>query len=179
MKINEQNFNDNIKEFLFVLTPPSPMQQDVDHLKRDAEQLVGYPYKSRFAKAHITLGHCITDQPNKIIWALADKAQEIAPVTVHIKDCNTLHHGENRSICLDVVNKTSVMTVTENIADFAETVDTPHLTIARNLPYQDFLKAWPYFENVHYSQHFTCDHITVLQRAGTRWIPYEQIPLAG
>lgn len=179
MEISGDTYNHNIKEFLFVLTPSTPLQEKVSKLKKDAQQLVGYPYRSRYAKAHITLGYCITDQPVKLIWSIADKVQSITPFTVHIKDCRSLHHGENRSICLDVVNKVAVREITENLNELTETVDTPHLTIARNLPYDDFLKAWYYFETIQYSQNFMCDHITVLERSGTRWIPYEQIPLAG
>ncbi len=179
MKINQDTFSEKAKELLFVLTPPSPLQETVSHLKKDAESLVGYPYKSRYAKAHITIGYCITDQPLKLIWSIADKVQSVSPIHVHIKDCRPLHHGENRSICLDVANKSSVLNITENLSELTEAVEAPHLPIAHNLPYEDFAKAWPYFANVHYSNNFVCDHITVLERSGNRWIPYEQIPLAG
>lgn len=179
MNPSHTSFSEKSKELLFVLTPPTPLQETVSHFKKDAESLVGYPYKSRYAKAHITLGYCITDQPLKLIWSIADKMQTHAPFHIHIKDCRPLLHGENRSICLDVANKSTVTDITDNLSELTETTDTPHLTIARNLPYEDFAKAWPYFQNIHYSNNFICDRITVLERAGNRWIPYEQIPLAG
>lgn len=177
MKIDTHTFSDNTTELLFVLTPSEPVQKDLAYFKKDTERLVGYTYESRHSLAHITLGRTSTEKPTQLMYAVAAIASNLTPFTVFIKDCSTFHHGSNRTIYLDIVNKPAVNSITENICGLTHAVDNPHLTIARNLPYDDFLKAWPYFENVHYSQHFTCQDITVLQRTGVRWTYYESIPL--
>lgn len=177
MKFNTHTFQDNATELLFVLTPSEPVQKDLAYFKKDTERLVGYMYESRHSLAHITLGHTTTDRPTQLVWSIASRVSHLTPLSIYLKDCSTFHHGANRTIFLDVVNKPAVNSITENIPELSHTVDKPHLTIARNLPYDDFLKAWPYFENMHYSQHFTCDEITVLQRTGNRWTYYDSIPL--
>lgn len=177
MKIDTHTFQDNATELLFVLTPSESVQKDLAHFKKDTARLVGYTYESRHSLAHITLGYTSTDKPTQLIWSIASRLSHVSPLSIYIKDCSTFHNGANRTIFLDVVNKPAVNSVTENIFELIHAVDIPHLTIARNLPYDDFLKAWPYFENVHYSQHFTCTDITVLQRTGNRWTYYESIPL--
>lgn len=177
MKIDTNTFSENTTELLFVLTPSEPVQKDLAYFKKDTERLVGYPYESRHSLAHITIGRTTTEKPTQLIYAVAAVASHLTPFTVFIKDCSTFHHGANRTIFLDVVNKPAVNAVTEKIFGPTHANDNPHITIARNLPYDDFLKAWPYFENVHYSQHFTCENITVLQRTGNRWAHYESIPL--
>jgi hypothetical protein len=40
------------------------------------------------------------------------------------------------------------------------------------------LKTWLYLKDFHYSQHFLCDRITVLARAGKRWTHYRDIMFA-
>ena len=177
MKMDTDTFQDNAMELLFVLTPSEPVQKDLAYFKKDTERLVGYTYESRHSLAHITLGYTTTDKPTQLIWSIASRASDLSPFTVYLKDCSTFHHGLTRTIFLDVVNKPAVTSITENIFGPSHAIGNPNLTIARNLPYDDFLKVWPYFENVHYSQHFTCQDITVLHRVGVRWMYYESIPL--
>lgn len=177
MKIDTHTFPDNTKELLFVLTPSETVLKDLAFFKQDTERLVGYTYESRHSLAHITLGHAITEKPIQLIYSVAAAAHHVAPFTLYIKDCSTSHCGSNRNIFLDIVNKPSVSSITENVFEPAHAIDNPQIAIANNLPKEDFIKAWPYFENIHYSQHFTCQDITVLQRAGARWVHYESIPL--
>ena len=52
----------------------------------------------------------------------------------------------------------------------------PHISIAKNLSNEDFLRSWPYLKGLNYSnQHFLCDRITVLACSERKWIHYKDI----
>jgi hypothetical protein len=78
---------------------------------------------------------------------------------------------------MDVVNKYPIRDIFEKIVK-EEPQYTPSITIAKNLTDEDFLKAMPYLKSLHYSQHFTCDRITVLARSEKRWMHYQDIEFA-
>lgn len=76
---------------------------------------------------------------------------------------------------MDIVNKTPIQEIFEKIVK-EDPEYIPHITIAKNLAINDFLRCWPYLKGLRYSnQHFLCDRITVLARADRKWMPYKDI----
>jgi 2'-5' RNA ligase len=61
------------------------------------------------------------------------------------------------------VNKYPVRDIFEKLIK-EDTGYIPHITIAKKLAAEDFLKAWPYLKDLPYS-HFLCDRITVFGRS--------------
>ena len=165
-----------VKELLFVISPAEGISSDVRVLKDDVHYLTGKTFEGHGAKAHISLFPYLGDNSENIIRQVEEQAMNFSSFEIIIKDFGVFHHGNNRTIYMDIVNKYRLRDIFESITG-SERSFTPHLTIARNLPAEDFLMCWPYFKELHYSQHFSCDRITVLAKKGKRWVHYKDILL--
>lgn len=167
-----------VKELMFLISPNQGVTSDVRVLKDDVHYLTGKRFESQDSKAHITL---FTDryketEIERVLAVIEERLQNFNAFEVIIKDFGVFHHGSNRTIYMDIVNKYRIRDIFESIKNTEDNF-TPHITIAKNLPAEDFLKCWPYFKSLHYSQHFRCERITVLSKSGKRWGLYKEIML--
>jgi len=170
IKINEE-----VKELLFIISPPPHIKSDVSVLKDDVQFLVGHELEDRYAKAHISIFKFDDNQHfADILQFVQSKANYFKPFNVFLKNLNVFHHGAVRTIYMDIVNKYPIHDIFEKLVK--EDINyTPHIPIAKNMQPEDFLKTWLYLKDFHYSQHFLCDRITVLARAGKKWTHYRDI----
>ncbi|HYI77313.1 MAG TPA: 2'-5' RNA ligase family protein [Chryseolinea sp.] len=178
MKPLTVKINEEVRELFFVISPPPHIMSDVSVLKDDVQFLVGHELEDRYVKAHISLFK-FDDKKHfdEIIQFVESKAFDFQPFNIFIKNLNFFHSGTTRSVYLDIVNKYLIQDIFEKVVK--EDINyTPHISIARNLESEDFLKTWLYLKDFHYSQHFLCDRITVLARAGKRWTHYRDIMFA-
>jgi len=175
MKTSSVKVKSKVQELLFVISPGAGIERDVSVLKDDVQYLTGKKFDDRFVKAQITLFKYAGDNPDKILDYVEEKAANTLPFNIFLKDFNVFYSGSKRSIYLDIINKYAV----SDLFDVFEKDDAlmPHLSIVRNLSAEDFLKCWPYFKTLHYSQHFCCNTITVLSKEGKRWVHYKDILL--
>jgi 2'-5' RNA ligase len=175
MKPLTVKINEEVRELFFVISPPPHIMSDVSVLKDDVQFLVGHELEDRYVKAHISLFKYDDKKHfDEIIRFVESKAFDFQPFNIFIKNLNFCHSGSTRSIYLDVVNKYLIQDIFEKVVK-EDMHYTPHISIARNLDSEDFLKTWLYLKDFHYSQHFLCDRITVLARAGKRWTHYRDI----
>ncbi|HEX5169526.1 MAG TPA: 2'-5' RNA ligase family protein [Cyclobacteriaceae bacterium] len=174
MKLSSINLRQSVKELFFIIAPPPHIMSDVSVLKDDVQYLIGKKFDDRFSKAHISLFKYDDRHMDDLVKFVELKAMDFKPFNVFLKDFGVFYAGSKRSIYMDIVNKYPIQEIFENTVkedpDF-----TPHLAIARNLSDEEFLKCWPYLKSLHYSQHFTCDRITVLARFDKRWVHYRDI----
>ncbi len=163
-------------ELLFIIAPPPHICSDVAVLKDDVHYLIGHTFSDRFSKAHISLFRYADEHAGDMIRFVEEKAASFKPFNVFLKDFGAFQLGPGRSVYMDIVNKYAIREIFETLVKEASGF-TPHISIARNLNDEDFLKCWPYLKSLNYSnQHFVCDRITVLQRDGSKWIRYRDIP---
>ncbi|HET9487410.1 MAG TPA: 2'-5' RNA ligase family protein [Chryseosolibacter sp.] len=170
-----------IKELFFIIAPPRHIISDVSVLKDDVHYLIGHELEDRYAKANIALFKYsdTEDRMNHMVRFVEARAAEIAPFNVFLKDFGVFFNGSFRTIYMDIVNKSPIQEVFEKIVK-EDPGYTPHITIARNLAINDFLRCWPYLKGLRYSnQHFLCDRITVLARSDRKWIHYKEIVFGG
>lgn len=166
-----------VKELFFIIAPPRHIMSDVSVLKDDVHYLIGHELEDRYSKAHISLFKYsdTENHMNHMVRFVEARAAEFAPFNVFLKDFGVFHNGSFRTIYMDIVNKSPIQEIFEKIVK-EEPGYTPHITIARNLAVNDFLRCWPYLKGLHYSnQHFLCDRITVLARAERKWTHYKDI----
>ncbi|MDL5046376.1 2'-5' RNA ligase family protein [Oscillatoria amoena NRMC-F 0135] len=165
----------NQPELLFIIAPPPHICSDVAVLKDDVHYLIGHTFADRFSKAHISLLRYADEYAEDMIEFVEEKAAGFQPFNVFLKDFGVFQQGNNRSIYMDIVNKYAICEIFENLVKTASDF-TPHISIARNLAAEDFLKCWPYLKGLNYSnQHFVCDRITVLHHNGKKWIHLKDI----
>jgi 2'-5' RNA ligase len=163
-----------VQELLFVISPPRHIKSDISVLKDDVQYLIGHEFDDRYSKANISLFKYNDEHVDAMIEHVESKAAHFNPFNIFIKNLNVFYTGSRRTIYLDIVNKYPVRDLFEKLIK-EDPGFTPHMTIARNLIAEDFLKAWPYLKDFHYSQHFLCDRISVLARAENKWVHHKDI----
>jgi 2'-5' RNA ligase len=174
---SNQPIQEPIKELFFLISPPRHIMSDVSVLKDDVHYLIDRQAEDRFSKAHISLfKYSDTEYRMKHMLRFVEaRAAEISPFNVFLKDFGVFYAGSFRTIYMDIVNKTPIQEIFEKIVKEEEHF-TPHITIAKNLTVDEFLRCWPYLKGLHYSnQHFLCDRITVLSRTDRNWTHYKDI----
>lgn len=174
MKTTTIKQQDSVQELFFIIAPPPHILSDVSVLKDDVHYLVGHKFEDRYSKGHISLFKYDDHHIDDMIGFVEEKAADFSPFNVFVKDFGVFYNGSKRTIYMDIVNKYPIHDIFEKLIK-EEPEFTPHITIARNLTDEDYLKCWPYLKGLHYSQHFTCDRITVLARSEKKWVHYRDI----
>ncbi len=165
-----------VQELFFMITPARHIASDVSVLKDDVHYLIGHPFEDQKFNAHIALFKYADEHADDMIRFVEGKAAELKPFNVFLKDFGVFYTGANRTIYMDIVNKYPIRDIFEKIIK-EDSNFVPHITIAKNLSSDDFLKCWPYLKGLKYgNQHFLCDRITVLRRTGKKWERYKEIP---
>jgi 2'-5' RNA ligase len=168
-----------VQELFFMITPPRHIASDVAVLKDDVHYLIGHDFEDRFSRAHISLFTYTGEHTEDMISFVEEKVATFESFNVFLKDFNVFYNGSKRTIYMDIVNKYPVREIFESLVK-EDAGFIPHITIAKNLTSEDFLKCWPYLKELNYSnQHFLCDRITVLARNGKRWVHYKDICFGG
>jgi hypothetical protein len=171
----------SIKELFFTIAPPRHILSDVSVLKDDVHYLIGHELEDRYSKANIALFKYSDTEThmNHMIRFVEARAAELQPFNVFLKDFGVFYNGSFRTIYMDIVNKSPIQEIFETIVK-EDPEYIPHITIARNLAINDFLRCWPYLKGLRYSnQHFLCDRITVLARVDRKWTRYKDIVFGG
>ena len=150
-------------ENFLLIAPPTLIAKDVSFFKQRFRRILGHSYESEFSEAHISL------------FKYHDEHCDNKPFTIYINGFYVLHHGENRTICLNIINKNSV---SELMKKLTGQESLPYITLAKNLNKEDFNKLWPVIRNTKYVNSFKCESITVLREHDGAWTYYTDLPLA-
>ncbi|HEY3430266.1 MAG TPA: 2'-5' RNA ligase family protein [Cyclobacteriaceae bacterium] len=160
-------------ETFVIISPPESILRDVFYLKKGIAEILGGSYEGEFSKAHISLLKYRDPHLDNELYRMNSRLTRLKPFNLYIKDFEILHHGDHRTICLNVVNKYHVMELAELLTGREI---RPHITIAKNLSPADFNKVWSAIKRVTYSTNFRCDHLTVLKRNSGPWRHYMDLP---
>jgi 2'-5' RNA ligase len=175
MKLSAIKLDQPVKELFFIIAPPRHIISDVSVLKDDVHYLIGRQLADRHSIAHISLFKYNDDHLEDIVRHVEVKASRFKPFNVFLKDFGVFYHGPKRTVYVDIVNKYPIQEIFEKLVK-EESGYVPHISIARNLNMDDFLRCWPYLKRLNYSnQHFLCDRITVLARSDKKWTHYKDI----
>jgi len=175
MKTTAVKIQNPVQELFFMIVPPRHIASDVAVLKDDVHYLIGHDFEDRLSKAYVPLFKYNDEHMDDMIAYVEEKAASFESFNVFLKDFNVFYNGSKRTIYMDIVNKYPIRELFENLVK-EDPNYTPHITVARNLSSEDFLKCWPYLKELNYSnQHFLCDRITVLARNGKKWVHYKDI----
>jgi 2'-5' RNA ligase len=160
-------------ETFVIISPSESILQDVFHLKQAVAEVLGYSYEGEHAKAHISLLKYTDPHNDNELYQINNRLSACKPFTLYIKDFDVFQHGDNRTLCLNVINKNPVCELSETLT--GRNI-TPHITIAKNLSQSAFNKVWRAIKPITYSNHFRCDHLTVLKRNSGAWRHYMDLP---
>jgi hypothetical protein len=105
MKPSPVKIKEPVQELFFLLSPPPHIMSDVSVLKDDVQFLVGHEFDDRYSRAYISLFKYRDKHIEDIMQFVSSKAAYFKPFNVFLKNLNVFHHGSNRTIYLDIVNK--------------------------------------------------------------------------
>lgn len=164
------------QEFFLIVSPPAAIRQHVAFLKRRVQQAFHHPLKDTFSKAHISLLKYRDAHTESFLYDAHEVVAAFSPFDASIKELRIFHHGVKRTIYLAIEPQCFLAALAKALT--GKNI-TPHITIARDLAPADFEKAWKALRNTSYHASFTCDQVTVLKRANSRWQPHVSLPLVG
>jgi 2'-5' RNA ligase superfamily len=164
-----------VQELYFMISPPRHIMSDVSVLKDDVHYLIGHKFDDQFSKAHIPLFKYSDQYAKDMIRFVESKASGFQPFNILLKDFGVFYHGSKRTVYMDIVYKSPIQEVFEALVK-EDANYIPHITIAKNLSTEDYLRCWPYLKSLNYgNQHFLCDRITVLTKKEKQWVHYKDI----
>jgi 2'-5' RNA ligase len=156
-------------ETFVIISPSEEILQHAYYLKKNISEILGHRFEGEFSKAHVSLLKYRDPHIDSELYRINSLLSTLKPFTLYIKDFDVLHHGNNRSVCFNVVNKNPIRELAEVLTGREI---TPHITIAKNLSPDDFDKVWSAIKRINYSNHFWCDHLTVLKKNSGPWRHY-------
>jgi 2'-5' RNA ligase len=169
------NYPTPVQELFFIISPPRHIMSDVSVLKDDVHYLIGHKFEDQFSKAHISLFKYSDRYAKDMVRFVEAKAATFKPFNILLKDFGFFYNGPKRTVYMDIVYKSPIQEIFEKLVK-EDSHFTPHITIARNLGMDDFLRCWPYLKRLNYgNQHFLCDRITVLTKNEKQWVHYKDI----
>lgn len=164
-----------VKELYFIIAPPRHILSDVSVLKDDVHYLIGHKFEDMKSKGHIPLFKYKDRYTKEIIRFVESKAAEFEPFNVLLKDFGVFVNNMKRTIYMDIVYKSPIQEIFSRLVK-EDPSFTPHITIAKNLDEDEFIRCWPYLKSLKYgNQHFHCDKITVLMKEDKQWVHYKDI----
>lgn len=160
-------------ETFVIISPSESILRDVFYLKQSVSEVLGYSYEGEHSKAHISLLKYRDPHNDNELYLINNRLSLCKPFTLYVKDFDVVHSGDDRTICLNVINKNPVCELAEKLT--GRNV-TPTISIAKNLSQPAFDKVWRAIHRITYSNHFRCDHLTVLKRNTGPWRHYMDLP---
>ena len=175
MKHSNIKTSQQVEELSFVIAPPPHIKSDVSVLKDDVQFLTGELFDDRYSRAHISL-FTFDDKRHfgDIVRQVEEKAMTFDPFNIFIKGLSYFGDESNRTIYLDILNKSDVQDIFENLVKKNPRY-MPFISIAEGLNGREFSRVWPHLQDFRYTQDFLCDRITVLVRNGNGWLHYRDI----
>lgn len=175
-------FNENVYEYLVLLSPADAIKEAVDGLKEQLHALIGLEDYNRRSVAHISLFKHRATADNQVLKIVKKVAGATEPFTIKLSGHEVLKHGGvSRTLCLKIEDPVPINNLMElldpkpiakrsyrqtSILDKtprAKKVIHPHVTIARNIAVADFDRIED-LTTFDYHDEWLCDSITILRR---------------
>ena len=167
------------QDYLLVITPRDAIISEVRRLKDFAKKLIGY-YHSFNSKAHITINHYYDGKA--LFFDLCEPTYRSMTGRIdafEIKICgfDFFEHQGNYTIYAKVELSQNIKTTFSRFKKVfgADVPQTPHITIARSLSYNQYKLLWYYFKKQNFECSFYADEIVVLKTPTRRFynVPME------
>jgi 2'-5' RNA ligase len=157
------------QDYLFLLEPSDTVKQQIGHCKLKASDHIGiYPGMKR--RAHISVINVVRQKPFFIkgfIDNIRSNIESMPEVTIEVEGFDFFVHGAVSATIYASIKPTYrtdnwFKLLREQLKmkrDF-----TPHITITKAIPFDDFYKLWPELRGLKYADSFTADRLTVLAK---------------
>src|ERR1700722_1108124 len=165
----------NYKDFFLIISPPDAVNYQVLRFKQACAKHIGV-FESRYSKAHISFGlygeeiqtpRQKTFVMERFIDLITEDINIMEPIELAINGFNVFSHGKKSKTIYAVIETTEKTKAWFNKIKEILRIEgniTPHITIAKSLPIEQFNMLWPHFEKLEFKYVFTPGCITVLTR---------------
>jgi 2'-5' RNA ligase len=159
-----------VYQYFFVISPPLSIKQNVKSYKHTLDKKVGLSDYNLHAIPNISLMSFHTMKPvnQNFIQAVSNLFANIQKFEIETNgfDCFT-HHNSSGTIYAKIEDSGMLTGIYEGlhkllglkVRDY-----TPHLTVARTIPKENFNKAFALLKDKKFKKKFICENITILQR---------------
>ncbi|MGV3631564.1 MAG: 2'-5' RNA ligase family protein [Bacteroidota bacterium] len=160
----------NLVEYLFLVSPPDQIQQDILQIKGKIHSRIPLSPKNLKSKAHISLVEF--PQMNRTEMQIVEKSgklfKNMQPFELRLEGFGFFHHGrDKRTVYLQVKDSGPIRHVYTSLVEELKLKNekfTPHLTVAKSIRTTDLEKIEDDLLNYDYSAEFICGKITLLKK---------------
>ncbi|WP_299290296.1 2'-5' RNA ligase family protein [uncultured Mucilaginibacter sp.] len=161
------------QDYLLVITPSEEVVSEVRKLKDFAKKLIGY-YHSFNSKAHITVNHYYDGKAlffDERVPTCKSMTGRIDVFEIKICGFDFFEHQGNYTIYAKVELSQNIKAAFSRFKKVfgADVPQTPHITIARSLSYNQYKLLWYYFKKQSFECSFYADEIVVLKTPTRRF----------
>lgn len=146
--------------YLVVLSPPDDIKADIALIKKELNAIADITEKNVHSIAHITLTDRRTDDE-----ALPEIIKELTsgskPFPIRVQGWDYFDHKNSVTVYLKINNPEPIIKLMISVKSKAR---TPHISLAKKIPYKTFEVLRPYLEKLEYSAEWTCKEVTVLKK---------------
>jgi 2'-5' RNA ligase len=140
----------------------------VSHYKSKVAEIIG-DYDGMNSKAHITVQNIAKKNPLEVEVALQTikkKMSELPCISIGVNGFNYFQHGETMTIYAAIKGTYQIDNWFHALKKcFGKcTLTVPHITVARSLSIDKFLKLWPKFRQLTYQDTFSADKVLVFEK---------------
>lgn len=161
------------QDYLLVITPSEEVISEVRKFKDLAKKLIGY-YQSFNSKAHITVNHYYDGKAlffDERVPVYRSMTGRIDAFEIKVNGFDFFEHHGNYTIYAKVEFSENITTTFSRFKKVfgADVPQTPHITIARSLSYNQYKLLWYYFKKQNFECSFYADEIVVLKTPSRRF----------
>jgi len=155
------------QDYLAILSPPENICNYVKSLKDFSSQIIG-EFPSQHAKPHLSVQFLPRKKPvwiEPLMPKLERELQTLPPVELEINGFAYFDQQEFQTIYAKLNSTPATKLWFKLLRKFFNTPPfEPHITIARNIPQEDFKILWPHFKDRPFNARFIVDKLTILRR---------------
>jgi hypothetical protein len=171
------------QDYLVLLSPPENINAHIKSLKHFAGGIIG-DFEGQHAKANIVVQPLPRKKPvwiEPLMPKLEREMQTLPPVELEINGFAYFDQQEFQTIYAKLNNTPATKLWFKLLRKFFNTPPfEPHITIARNIPNEDFKLLWPQFKDQPFNACFKVNQLTILRREAIghnkTYMVYKEMP---
>lgn len=157
----------NYQDYLVIISPSEQVANYIKSLKQYIASEIG-EFEGLHSKAHIPIQPLPRKKPvwfEPLLPKLERELQALPPIELEINRFAYFDQQETQTIYAKLDISPAAKLWFKLLRKFFSTPPfEPHITIARNIPYDDFKKLWPKFKDQQFNARFKADKLTILRR---------------
>jgi 2'-5' RNA ligase len=157
------------EDYLMLLSPPEAIKHEITRYKKASAKIIG-DYPSMNSPAHISIMHLERQKPfmaDKNVLLIEQTLAQLPPVLLHWDGFGYFTHLHKKMTIYGNIRSTPAVDAwfshLKKKLKIKKSI-TPHITVVRNVPENDFNLLWPHFRHKQLVEPFWINALTVVKR---------------